>query len=296
MHYIKSYTNPANLVQLMENRGLIIEDKSKAENYIRRIGYYRFSAYLHPLLTTPKNRHIFKYGSSFSQALMMYRFDRQLRVAMFNQIEKIEVAVRSAIANIMTKETGNPFWMTNPEYYTSLTTYRGSIQKVDVEYNKSREDFIKHFKSTYEDPYPPSWMLVEIISLGTLTRIYQSIKSNKIRKKIAQEFDLQIPVFESWMTIITVARNNCGHHARVWNRTFALRALTMRKNKRPWITQDVNMKKVYFSLCVIKYFINVIVPNNDMTAKLTALFADYPEIDITAMGFPKNWQQEPLWL
>jgi abortive infection bacteriophage resistance protein len=226
----------------------------------------------------------------------MYRFDRQLRVAMFNQIEKIEVAVRSAIANIMTKETGNPFWMTNPEYYTSLTTYRGSIQKVDVEYNKSREDFIKHFKSTYEDPYPPSWMLVEIISLGTLTRIYQSIKSNKIRKKIAQEFDLQIPVFESWMTIITVARNNCGHHARVWNRTFALRALTMRKNKRPWITQDVNMKKVYFSLCVIKYFINVIVPNNDMTAKLTALFADYPEIDITAMGFPKNWQQEPLWL
>jgi abortive infection bacteriophage resistance protein len=139
-------------------------------------------------------------------------------------------------------------------------------------------------------------MLVEIISLGTLTRIYQSIKSNKIRKKIAQEFDLQIPVFESWMTIITVARNNCGHHARVWNRTFALRALTMRKNKRPWITQDVNMKKVYFSLCVIKYFINVIVPNNDMTAKLTALFADYPEIDITAMGFPKNWQQEPLWL
>ena len=138
-------------------------------------------------------------------------------------------------------------------------------------------------------------MLAEILPLGVLTRIYDNIRSNQIRKKIAQEFSLGVPVFNSWMTIITVARNNCGHHARVWNRTFALRVLTQRRMARPWIVIPVNQKKAYFSLCIIKYFLDIISPNNDMKAKIDALLSSYPSIDINAMGFPRGWENEPLW-
>ena len=102
-------------------------------------------------------------------------------------------------------------------------------------------------------------------------------------------------MFNSWMTIITVARNNCGHHARVWNRTFALQVLTQRRMTQPWISISVNQRKAYFSLCIIKYFLNIISPNNDMKAKVDALLAAYPSIDITAMGFPRGWESEPLW-
>ena len=63
----------------------------------------------------------------------------------------------------------------------------------------------------------------------------------------------------------------------------------------PWINTPVNHKKIYFTLCIIKYFINIIVPNNDMTNKLRDLLIEYPEIDIRAMGFPQNWQDEDLW-
>ena len=97
------------------------------------------------------------------------------------------------------------------------------------------------------------------------------------------------------MTIITVARNNCGHHARVWNRTFALRVLTQRRMVRPWLMIPVNQKKAYFSLCIIKYFLNIISPNNDMKAKIDVLLSTYPSIDINAMGFPRGWETEPLW-
>lgn len=138
-------------------------------------------------------------------------------------------------------------------------------------------------------------MLAEILPLGVLTKIYENIKSNQIRKMIAQEFALNVPVFMSWMTIITVARNNCCHHARVWNRTFALRALTMRHMTRPWISTSVNQQKVYFSLCVIKHFLDIISPTNDMKAKLQSLFTEYPTIDTNAMGFPIGWDQEALW-
>ena len=36
---------------------------------LRHIGYYRFSAYLYPLLTIPKENHVFKPGAAFNQAL-----------------------------------------------------------------------------------------------------------------------------------------------------------------------------------------------------------------------------------
>ncbi|MBR5060927.1 MAG: Abi family protein [Prevotella sp.] len=104
-----------------------------------------------------------------------------------------------------------------------------------------------------------------------------------------------IVVLKSWMTIVTVARNNCCHHSRVWNRTFALRALSMRHMVRPWISSPVNQQKVFFSLCVIKYFLDIISPKNDMTEKVTTLLHDYPSIDNSVMGFPHGWEQEPLW-
>lgn len=225
----------------------------------------------------------------------MYRFDRHLRLLMFNQIEKIEVAVRSAIVNITSRETGNPFWMTDPACFYDFYQFVKTQQLIDSELAKSREDFIEHFRRTYSEPYPPAWMLAEILPLGVLTKIYENIKSNQIRKMIAQEYALNVPVFMSWMTIITVARNNCCHHARVWNRTFALRALTMRHMTRPWISTSVNQQKVYFSLCVIKHFLDIISPTNDMKAKLQSLFTEYPTIDTNAMGFPIGWDQEALW-
>lgn len=293
--YTKTYTSPAQLTALLQSRGLHVENVVRTENYLRHIGYYRFSAYLYPLLTMPKENHVFKSGSTFNQALAMYRFDRHLRLLMFNEIEKIEVAVRSAIVNITTRETGNPFWMTDPACFYDTKTFVKTKLLIDAELAKSREDFIDHFRNTYSDPYPPAWMLAEILPLGVLTRIYDNIKSNQIRKKIAQEFSLGIPVFNSWMTIITVARNNCGHHARVWNRTFALQMLTQRRMTQPWMTLTVNQKKAYFSLCIIKYFLNIISPNNDMKAKVNALLLEYPMIDIAAMGFPHGWENEPLW-
>jgi abortive infection bacteriophage resistance protein len=197
--------------------------------------------------------------------------------------------------NITSRETGNPFWMTDLTCFYDAKQFVKTQQLIDTELAKSREDFIEHFRTTYSEPYPPAWMLAEILPLGVLTKIYENIKSNQIRKKIAQEFSLTVPVFMSWMTIVTVTRNNCCHHSRVWNRTFALRALTMRRMTRPWISDNVNQQKVYFSLCIIKYFLDIISPNNDMTSKLQSLLSDYPTIDTNAMGFPMDWKQENLW-
>ena len=69
-------------------------------------------------------------------------------------------------------------------------------------------------------------------------------------------------------------------------------SLRMRHGQR---TISVNQKKAYFSLCIIKYILDIISPNNDMKAKIDALLANYPFIDTNAMGFLRGWENETLW-
>ena len=295
INFNKSYTSPTSIIQLLRERGLEIADESKARHYIEHIGYYRLSAYLYPMLAEPKSNHRFKPQSTFSNAMSLYRFDKKLRLFLFNEIEKVEVAFRSAIANIVTEETGNIFWMTDASIFANEEKFLRTMSLIDKELKSSKEEFIKHFKEKYSNDYPPAWMLVEILPLGVVTRIYENIASNALRKKIATRFGLPVPVFSSWMTVVTLTRNSCCHHARVWNKENAIMPMQLKKSNRAWISSSISSKRIFYDICILKWFINIIVPGNDMKTHLKALIGQFPNVDITAMGFPKNWEDEALW-
>jgi abortive infection bacteriophage resistance protein len=250
---------------------------------------------MYPLLQMPKERHIFKAGSSFKQVMMLYRFDKKLRLLLFNEIEKIEIAVRSAIVNIGSKMFGDPFWMTNNQNFINQAKFNKSMSLIDTEMMHSREEFIIHFEQTYSNPYPPAWILSEILPIGVITNIYSNIRDNKVKKAIAQAFGMQVPPFESWMTIITLTRNSCCHHARIWNKQNTIRPTVPKKLKYPWITLPCDPLRTYFNICIVRYFVNVISPGNDMLDKLKGLFAQFPDVDLSAIGFPQGWEKEPLW-
>ena len=227
--------------------------------------------------------------------MMLYRFDKKLRLLMFNEIEKIEIAIRRAVMQITADMTCNPFWLTDSSYFLDSSKFNETMRAIFKEYSKSKEEFILHFKRTYSEPYPPSWILGELLTIGNVNAIYRNIKQNRIRKRIAKRFGLPINVFESWLTVIAVTRNACGHHSRVWNKQNAIQPAIPNNPEGEWITLPTDSMRAYFDLCIIKYFLNVISPNNDMQSKLTWLFIRFPEIDLKALGFPQGWETEPLW-
>ena len=292
----KTYTNSHDLVGLLMSRGLAVDDPIKAERYLEYIGYYRLSAYMYPLLQMPKDQHQYKIGSSFSQVMTIYRFDKKLRLFIFNEIEKIEVAVRSAIVNTGCELTNDPFWITNVSNFTNSVKFNHTLTLIDAEINRSREDFIDHFRQTYSDAYPPAWMLAEVLPLGVMTNIYSNIKVPRIKKSIAQKFGLQVAPFESWLTIVTLTRNSCCHHARVWNKQNTIRPMLPNRMSGAWLSLPTDPLRIYFNLCIIKYFLDIISPQNDMRDKMLRLLSDYPSIDLKAMGFPQDWQEEALWI
>ena len=259
--FTKRFESSENLVNLLESRGLQICDRNKAIQYLDNIGYYRLSAYMYPLLKMPKTAHLYKEGSTFKKVMMLYRFDKKLRLLMFNEIEKIEIAIRRAVMQITADMTGNPFWLTDSSYFLDSFKFNETMRAISKEYCKSKEEFILHFKRTYSEPYPPSWILGELLTIGN----------------------------------VNVTRNACGHHSRVWNKQNAIQPAIPISPAGEWITLPTDSMRAYFDLCIIKYFLNVISPNNDMLSKLTWLFIRFPEIDLKALGIPQGWETEPLW-
>ena len=72
----------------------------------------------------PKEKQRFKSNSHFNKALELYRFDKKLRLFLFNEIEKIEVSFRSTLANMVAEETENMFWITEPSIWLSAAIGR----------------------------------------------------------------------------------------------------------------------------------------------------------------------------
>ena len=293
--YNKPYKSAKDLVQLLLTRGLIINDFSRAENYIHHIGYYRLSAYMWPHLEHPKKKHIYKNNKTFQNILDLYKFDKKLRLLIFNEIEKIEIAVRSSIVNNACEIFNDPYWITEARYFVYQDKFAKTISLIDKELEHSKEDFIIHFKNKYSNQYPPAWILAEILPLGIIMNIYYNLKNIPVKKKIAKEFGLQVKPFESWMSIVTLTRNACCHHSRVWNKQNTMLAMEPIHITRPWITLPTDRLRIYFNLCIIKWFLDCISPNNTLKNKICKLLADYPCIDISAMGFSADWLKEELW-
>lgn len=155
------------------------------------------SAYMIPLMRTPKSAKLFKSGVSFRQAMMLYRFDKKLRMLIFNEIEKVEVAIRATIVNTICELTGDKFWMTNPVHFADASKFANTLSLISKEVRRSHEEFITDFRTNHTDPYPPVWMLAEILPFGYKTNILCNLKDKKLKKKVSQQFGLQVPPFES---------------------------------------------------------------------------------------------------
>lgn len=294
--FTKPYSSPEQIVQILKSRGMLMEDEHKVESYLLNIGYHRLSAYIFPFYKSPKNDLILKEGTTFEQVLTLYRFDKKLRILLFNEIEKIEVAIRSVLANIGCQELGDKYWITKPEYFANADKFNQTLVLIEKELTSSKEDYIEDFRHNYIENYPPAWMITEVLSFGNLNYIYSNISSNQLMKRIAAYFGLKPQVFTSWLTVLANLRNMCCHHARVWNRDFMLNPAEPRKTSNVWIdTSKIDKKKIFYRLCIIRYFLSSISPNNSFNEKIANLLAQFPSVDIVAMGFCKDWQKDTLW-
>lgn len=230
-------------------------------------------------------------------ALALYYFDKELRTLIFTAVQSVEIALRAKMVHHISLKYG-AFWFTDSSLFTNGSIHQTCLNQIEQELSRSREDFIQEHLDKYSSPeLPPVWKTLEVTSFGTLSKLFCNLSDISIKKKIAREFNLpQHKVLESWIKCIVVLRNCLAHHARVWNRNFPIMPQMTANLRGAWVVPNgFLLVKVYSQLCCLAYFENHIHPNNDFKSKLKKLLAKYPNVDTVAMGFPQNWETEPLW-
>jgi len=286
-------------IDQLSRRGLIIDED--AVHFLSHISYYRLAGYWWPMQKEPKDQHVFKEESKFSDVISLYNFDRELRVIVFDAIEKIEISLRTKLIYHLSHEFG-PWWFQNLNIYQDVPQAVKTLAVLEEEIERSKDVFIKEHNKKHKDDkrFPPSWKTLELTSFGALSRIYGNLNNNiKSKDTIAREFGVVNHTFlPSWLQSIAQIRNYCAHHSRLWNKNLPGRPKLLSNPPRLWI-KDVPQEKewhmLYIHLCCIKYILNIFQPQNHFTSQLIDLFRKYPSVDPNALGMKESWEREELW-
>ncbi len=297
-----AFTLEEQVVQL-QSRGLEIKHPRIAEKYLINISYYRLGEYWYVMQSDKKN-HIFKPNSKFTDVIALYNFDAELRLLLFDVIEKIEISLRTKLIYYLSHEV-DPWWFQNFSLFDNSKELVKTLSSLEGEIDRTKDVFITNHKKKHKDDgrFPPAWKSLEQTSFGSLSKLYGNLKSTvKAKDKIAVDFGAVNHTFlPSWLQSIAQIRNFCAHHSRLWNRNLPSTVKLLPNPPNAWIIDLENIpkqhefSKLYIHLCLMKYMLNTIIPKNEFTQKLINLFEKYPNVDPNALGMKPNWHNEPLW-
>ncbi|HNA77764.1 MAG TPA: Abi family protein [Saprospiraceae bacterium] len=286
-------------IQLLQGRNMSFRNISNAPHFLSNISYYRLKGYWWEMQDDFVNHH-FRSNSFFEDAVDLYNFDRHFRLIVFNGIERIEIALRTKLIYHLSLTCGSE-WYLDPTLFDKQKEYSAFLSKLFSDMGRSSEEFmLKHFIN-HPSEHPESWKALEVLTLGTLSKLYQNLKHQLPEKnKIALEFGLYNQKYlVSWLLAITVIRNIIAHHGRLWNRVIINKYDWPKTTPDPilsYMPDNYQRRKIFPLLSAILYMNNFISPGNHLKQELLALFNQFPNTQLSKMGFPANWHNEPIWI
>lgn len=314
--YAKPYKTIPDQVALIHGRGMTIDSQAKAEEYLRRIGYYRLSAYWYPFRERTTDQHgnhtiedTYKADTSFKTIIDLYAFDKALRLLLLDGLERIEVSVRTEVALALgrydplahrdpTNFDGN-FTKTPPNW---TSKHQQWLTRLDDKASDSKEEFAAHFRSKYPQQHMPVWIAIELLDFGPLSIALKGMKYID-QKAIASNYGLpSAALLTSWIWSLSGVRNVCAHHARLWNKPLvvqpSLPALGLLPDLDHLRTAPGTNSRLYAAAAIIRYILRRINPRSEWHKRLASHLLSFPTsqvITLSAAGFPSDWQSQPLW-
>ncbi|WP_237243484.1 Abi family protein, partial [Rothia nasimurium] len=149
----KGFLDHPDLIDRLEQLGMQINDKTKAEAELRRLGYHRTSGYRYPfrklrepltdeLIRRREFRHDeFEAGSRFEDSIALADFDTKLRAVILTGIFDLEVRLRTAIAHVIAQK--------NPKGHLEISCL-DSIKCCELTSSRDKTTKFEAWKAQYE--------------------------------------------------------------------------------------------------------------------------------------------------
>ncbi|MGV9197176.1 Abi family protein [Arcanobacterium canis] len=294
-------------IALLRSRGMDITDEAAALHVLERVNYYRLSGYWYPFrVPSPDGAHRldeFIEGTAFDDVVSLYAFDERLRVATFTVLTPIELALRSMLGHELGRI--DPLIHLRPELLGPVA--RKSISdepskqysmwhgRYSKELSVSREDFVAHHRHKYGGQLPV-WAAVEVMDWGSLTYLYRLAPSS-VRDTLSARAGLTAAQLGSWIKVLNIVRNYSAHHARMFNRVYALKPRLPKTGTH--LTLDAVapvINRCFGQLTLIQYLLKVWdIGDQTLLPEVVATYPNICALPISHLGAPDNWHELPLW-
>jgi abortive infection bacteriophage resistance protein len=132
-------------------------------------------------------------------------------------------------------------------------------------FKKNNVPIKKHHQKYENDIYAPAWKTLEFLTFGTVFRIYQELKEENLKIKIANEYGIKkVKVFENFVRTIIFIRNICAHSGVLFDSNTPKEIATT-----PLIRfNNNNRHSLDSSIKVILYFMGYISENRKIEMKI----------------------------
>lgn len=296
--YNKKPLDFQNQAKLLIQRGLIA-DENDLSQFLEKVNYYRFTGYLYPF--RKKDSDEFVDGITFNKIQNLYYFDTELRLFTFKAIETIDIAIlRTQMVEEFSMQKG-PFCYTKQKNYKRgylLRDHQWMMRNIENYIERSSEEFVKNYQTKYTgENHLPIWMIAELSTFGLLSRMFENLPPS-IQVPIAKKYNLHSRELISWMHMLSTIRNICAHHSRLWNRALPVRPSIPNKKYHPefYSPKRINNHNYFVVLAIMKYFLDILEPNNKFLDDFSDLLKRFPSVPIYKMGFPSNWRNYKIFM
>ncbi|SFM90909.1 Abortive infection bacteriophage resistance protein [Halopseudomonas yangmingensis] len=318
----------AQQIALLKARGLSIHDEARAALFLEAVSFFRLTPYMRPFQVADNPDHAFLPGTGFRRLSQLYDFDRRLRLLVMDAIERVEVAARAAISNHMGPFYG-AHWYQQRDLFKNgydharllsaiesaqqkaLQDYQREVNRIDrlahasearkaaLRQRRAQESYARHYALNYNTPaLMPGWAMLEELSLGELSHLYRGLAKDSDRKAIGQRLSVPAPLLDSWLHTLTVVRNICAHHARLWNRELGIKPEQPKQANVIWpgyLHQNSQHTRIAVVLAILHHLMQQVSPHTHWHQRLADVLNEYPDIAKPAMGLPDNWQADAFW-
>lgn len=303
---VKTFKTIDEQIEILKNRGLIIDDVDACKEILLRENYFFLLGYRHIFLKGD-GTHDFIPGTNFRELYALFSFDRQIRNIIFKNLLIVENNIKSIVSYQLSKKYGiKERNYLNPANFTSDPARRNQVNdlikkmKRQIRVNGGQHSATMHYLTNYG--YIPLWIVVKVLSFGIVSELYSILKVED-QKEIAELFNVNKDDLVTYLSILSNFRNLCAHEDilfdhrthRVINDTKYHRFLNIKMEEGEFIYG----KEDLFALVVILKHVlrpdDLVLLVNELSYEVDVLEGRLHSIEIKKvlelMGFPENFRE-----
>lgn len=292
-------------IEILKNRGLVINDIDGAKRLLLRENYFFINGYRHIFLKN-RNGNEFIKGTTFEELYAVFQFDRNFRNILFKNLLIVENNLKSILSYCLSKKYG-----IKEKDYLKPSNFSQDIKKIrqvndvlskikrQIKLNGRQHSATLHYLSNYG--YVPLWILVKLLSFGMINELYSILKPED-KLLIAEYYNLDVETLGIYIGLLSNYRNLCAHEDIVYDHKTQKEIPDTRYHRIldiPTMNDEYEYGKndIYAVIIMLKQ----VLDERDFSSFIGEVSYELSLLDgrvevipqrkiLDRMGFPENWE------